>query len=157
MTTETPTFEIVLAEDNPADVTLVREALKEHGLECVLHVIQDGEQAIAFVESLDRDPNKPRLDLLLLDMHLPKRDGDEILERLRCTERYARTPVVVMTSSDSPQDHENAQKHAALHYFKKPLSLGEFMELGAIVRAILGGDGNHRLTSAEEKYREGAG
>ncbi|HEY1340441.1 MAG TPA: response regulator [Bryobacteraceae bacterium] len=131
--------EILLAEDNAADITLVREALREHRLDCALHVMRDGAQAIAFLERLDADPGEPRLDLVLVDMHLPKRDGEDILRRLRSTERYAQTPVIVMTASDSPDDRQRAEKHAALHYFRKPSSLTEFIELGAIVRSILGG------------------
>jgi CheY-like chemotaxis protein len=70
-------------------------------------------------------------------MHLPKHDGEDILRCLRSTERSARTPVVVMTSSDAPADHERAERHAALHYFRKPSDLEEFMSLGDIVRETL--------------------
>ena len=81
----------------------------------------------------------PGPDLLLLDMHLPKYDGEEILKRLRSTEHYAQIPVVVMTSSDAPHDHDRAQKHAAMFYFRKPSRLDEFIQLGVIVREILTG------------------
>jgi two-component system, chemotaxis family, response regulator Rcp1 len=145
MGTEVANFEIFLAEDNPADVVLVREALREHELDCTLHVTRDGEQAIAFLEGLDKNPQGHRLDLVLLDMHLPKRDGEEILKKLRSTERYAQTPVIIMTASELPDDRENAQKHAARHYFQKPTSLAEFLELGAIARSILT-DGKHSPT-----------
>ena len=94
-------FEILIAEDNPADVALVREALKIHDINCVLHVLRDGEQALALLDSLDRDPKTPRVDLLILDMHLPKHDGEDVLKRLRSTEHYAQTPVIVMTSQSS--------------------------------------------------------
>lgn len=137
MTTDESTFEILLAEDNPADATLVREALREHDLKCALHIIHDGAQAIEFIERLDQNPAAPRLDLMLLDMHLPKCDGEEILGRLRCTKRYARTPVIVMSASESPRDYENARRGEALHFFKKPTTLDEFLELGAIVRRII--------------------
>lgn len=137
MTTRTPTFEILLAEDNAADVMLVRTALAEQQIDCALHVMKDGAQAIAFIEKIDADRRQRPLDLLLLDMHLPKHDGEDILKRLRSTERNAQTPVIVMTASDSPRDKEKAQKHAALHYFKKPSDLSEFMQLGDIIRDIL--------------------
>ena len=135
VTTERAPFEILVAEDNPADVTLVREALKTQGLACALHVAKDGAQAIAFVEALDK--NGSGLDLVLLDMHLPKHDGQEILSRLRATERCGQTPVIVMTSSASPRDHEAAERHAALHYFQKPSTLAQFMQLGRIVQDVL--------------------
>ena len=91
----------------------------------VLHVARDGEEAIAFIENADNDSKVPGPDLLLLDMHLPKYDGEAILKRLRSTDRYAQIPVVVMTSSDAPQDHDRAQKHAAMFYFRKPSRLEE--------------------------------
>jgi CheY-like chemotaxis protein len=130
-------FEILIAEDNPADVALVREALKAHNIDCVLHVLRDGEQALALLDSLDRDPNVPRVDLLILDMHLPKHDGEEILKRLRSTERYAQTPVIVMTSYPSNSIEANATKHAAMFYFRKPSTLEELSELGSMVRNVL--------------------
>jgi len=88
---------------------------------------------------LDEDSKAPPIDLLLLDLHLPRRDGEDILRRLRSTERNAQTPVIVMTASDAPHDHQMAQKHAAIHYFRKPNSLVEFMQLGVIVRGVLTG------------------
>ena len=138
-------FEILIAEDNPADVALVREALKMHDINCVLHVLRDGEQALALLDSLDRDPKLPRVDLLMLDMHLPKHDGEEILKRLRSTEHYAQTPVIVMTSYPSNLIEANATKHAAMFYFRKPSTLDELSELGSMVRNVLAEDrGGHQ-------------
>lgn len=131
--------QILLAEDNPADVRLVREALREHKVHCDLRVISDGEEVVSFIEGLDQDLKYPCPDLLLLDMHLPKRDGNDVLNHLRASERCGRTRVVILTSSDAPSDHQVAEKHAALHYFRKPSSLGQFMQLGKIVRDVLSG------------------
>jgi CheY-like chemotaxis protein len=131
--------QIILAEDNPADVLLVREALAEHAISCDLRVIGDGEQAMKFIDQLDVDSKLPCPDLLLLDLHLPKRDGAEILTYLRASERCAQTPVVVLTSSDSPKDQARAEKNAAIHYFRKPSSLRQFMTLGAVVRELIYG------------------
>jgi CheY-like chemotaxis protein len=130
-------FEILIAEDNPADVTLVREALRIQNVNYVLHVLRDGEQALALLDSLDRDPKMPRVDLLILDMHLPKHDGEDILKRLRSTEHYAQTPVIVMTASSSSRIEETAAKHAAMFYFRKPSTLEELSELGSMVRDVL--------------------
>ena len=139
MGTETRPYQILLAEDSSADVGIVRIALRDQNLDHVLHVARDGEEAITFIEKADNDTKAPGPDLLLLDMHLPKYDGEAILKRLRSTERYAQIPVVVMTSSDAPQDHDKAQKHAAMFYFRKPSRLEEFIQLGVIVREILTG------------------
>ncbi len=155
MATETHPYHILLAEDSAADVGIVRIALRDQNLDHVLHVARDGEEAITFIEKADNDSKLPGPDLLLLDMHLPKYDGEAILKRLRSTERYAQIPVVIMTSSDAPQDHERAQKHAAMFYFRKPSRLDEFIQLGVIVREIL--TGKKPLTVAAAGPAEGGG
>jgi CheY-like chemotaxis protein len=140
MSLDSARFEILVAEDNPADVGLVREALKTHHVECALHVVSDGAQAIAFINRLDADPEASRLDLLLLDMHLPKHDGEDVLKCLRSTERYAQVPVIVMTGTVSPIVEKNATRYAALSYFRKPSKLDEFLELGLMIRRVLSGE-----------------
>ena len=137
MTVKEHPYQILLAEDSAADVSIVRMALRDQNFDHVLHVARDGEEAIAFIEKADNDSTAPGPDLLLLDMHLPRYNGEQILQRLRSTERYAQTPVVVMTSSAAPEDQARAQKHAALFYFQKPSRLDEFIQLGVIVRDIL--------------------
>jgi two-component system response regulator len=137
MATQDRPYHILLAEDSAADVGIVRIALRDQNLNHVLHVARDGEEEIAFRENADTDSRAPGLDLLLLDMHLPRYSGEQILHRLRSTERCAQTPVVVMTSSSAPEDQDQAQKHAALYYFRKPSRLEEFIKLGVIVRDIL--------------------
>ena len=138
-TTQDRPYHILLAEDSAADVGIVRIALRDQNLNHILHVSRDGEEALTFIEKADSDVNAPGPDLLLLDMHLPKYDGEAVFKRLRSTEHYAQIPVVVMTSSDAPQDHDRAQRHAALFYFRKPSRLEEFIQLGVIVREILTG------------------
>jgi len=132
------TNHILLAEDNAADELLVREALREHGVACDLHVVRDGAQAISFILHLDTNGSaEPRLDLLLLDMHLPRHDGDEILRTLRSTEHHSQKPVIVMSSSEAPRLRDTAHTHDALYFFHKPSSLDEFMLLGGIVKGVL--------------------
>jgi CheY-like chemotaxis protein len=128
---------ILLVEDNPADVFLVRRALTIPRIDCRITVAGDGEEAIRFIDRLDAS-SKPVLDLLLLDLHLPKCDGAEVLNHLRATEHCGKTPVVILTSSDSPKDHVNTVCPAPVDYFRKPSSLEEFMELGSIVEAVMG-------------------
>jgi CheY-like chemotaxis protein len=129
---------ILLAEDNPADVLLVREALEDRALNCELQVITDGQRVVQFIEQIDSDHALPCPQLVLLDLHLPKRNGEEILKSLRASERCGQTPVVILTASESPDDEANATRHAALHYFRKTTSLEEFMKLGDVVHDILG-------------------
>jgi CheY-like chemotaxis protein len=86
---------------------------------------------------LDLDSKLPCPDLLLLDLHLPKRNGTEILEHLRASKRCGQTPVIVFTSSDWLGDQQNDGKDAAVHYFRKSASLSQFMQLGKIVKEIV--------------------
>jgi CheY-like chemotaxis protein len=137
VTLRSPVKQIVLVEDNPADAMLVQMALESSGVSFKLHVLDDGDKALTFIEESDANPVAAPIDLLLLDLHLPKRDGEEILKRLRLSERYAQTPVIVMTASDAPRDHAQAQRHDAMHYFRKPSTLAEYMQLGVIVANLL--------------------
>jgi len=129
-------YHIVLAEDNPADVGLVRVALREHAVDCDLRVISDGEAVVSFINGLDRDSELPCPDLVLLDLHLPKRDGNEILRHLRASERCWRTPVVMLTSSDARLDRQH-EKKATTHYFQKSSSLDQFLQLGRMVKEVI--------------------
>lgn len=105
---------ILLAEDNSADIELVREALEDLAIAYELHVVEDGERAMDFIQSIDRDATLPCPKLFLLDLHLPKRDGQEVLRCLRASERCGQTPVVILTSADSPSDRETATRNAVL-------------------------------------------
>jgi len=128
---------ILLAEDNSADIELVREALEDRAIAFELQVVEDGERAMDFIERIDRDSTLRCPKVFLLDLHLPKRNGEEILRRLRASERCGQTPVVILTSSDSPSDRETATRNAALHYFRKPSTLEQYMQLGDVVENII--------------------
>jgi len=129
---------ILLAEDNSADIELVREALEDRAIAFELQVVEDGERAMDFIERIDRDSTLGCPKVFLLDLHLPKRNGEEVLRRLRASERCGQTPVVILTSSDSPGDRETATRNAALHYFRKPSTLEQYMQLGDVVKNIIG-------------------
>jgi len=131
------TATILLAEDNPGDVFLVRRALEKHGLKAGLVVMEDGQAAMKYLESIDSDPTTVCPDLFLLDMNLPRANGGQILERIRQSPRCEETPIIVVTSSDSPADRDLAKKLGAAHYFEKPSDLTGYMELGGIVRQLL--------------------
>ena len=130
-------FQIVLVEDAGPDVFLVREALRQSGLEFDLRVFEDGEQAAEFIAGLDRDQTVPCPDLLLLDLNLPKKDGEQVLARLRQSSRCARAPVLIVTSSDSPDDKARVARLGATQYFRKPSQLDDFMKLGPLVKDLL--------------------
>ena len=136
MTTETRPFEILLAEDIEGDAELIREALKQHHIDCSLHIVSDGARAIEFINGIGTGPRVPPLDLLLLDLRLPICDGDEVLTRLRSSERYAHTPVIVMTGLRSSAVREKTSRHDGTLFFEKPSTLEEFLQLGSM-RGVL--------------------
>ena len=119
---------ILLAEDNPADVYLIEEALREHEVDFKLDVAQDGEQALAVLAD-----GIAKFDLVLLDLNMPKRGGSEVLEKLRGKS----TPVVILTSSDSPTDRMQAMELGATHYIRKPTGLDDFLAIGAVIKDIV--------------------
>jgi len=127
---------IVLVEDNPGDVRLVREAFYEHGLDYDLTVLADGERALRLIERLDRE-RIPCPDLLLLDIGLPKHGGFEILQRMRASEYCAHVPVVILTSSNAQKDRDTAAKLGVTRYIRKPTRLDEFIRLGGVFKEIL--------------------
>jgi len=137
MSAEKKPYEILVAEDNPADIGLVREALRKYEVDCSLNLVYDGAQAIVYINRLHADPETPQLDLILLDMQLPKRTGAEVLRYIRSTERYSRIPVIVMTGGDSTRAGETAESDPGVSYFRKPCDLNAFLELGLMVRRIL--------------------
>ncbi len=130
-------FSILVVEDNKPDVFLVREALDARGIAYELHHVEDGDKAIDFIRQCDQQESAPCPDLLLLDMNLPKREGDEVLRETKRSRSCCEVPVIIFTSSDSPADRERVAALGATRYFRKPSDLDEFMVLGAIVQELL--------------------
>lgn len=127
---------ILVAEDNPADVYLIREALREHGVDCDVLVLKDGAEALHYVSQFDKDHSTFCPELFILDLHLPKHDGEEVLSLLRTSERCGKIPVIVMSSSDAPFHRNIARHHEAVQFFRKPRDLSQFMEIGTIVKTF---------------------
>jgi two-component system, chemotaxis family, response regulator Rcp1 len=130
-------FTILLAEDNPGDVFLVRRALEKHDIECKVIVVEDGQAALHFMEQADADDQVVCPDLVLLDLNLPRATGSRVLTRIRQSPRCVGIPIIIITSSDSPLDRESAARLGATGYFQKPGDLAGFMQLGRIVREAL--------------------
>lgn len=130
------TLNLLLAEDNLPDVLLVREAIKNEKLPLEIYTAPDGEKAIDFFVKADSDPNAPCPHVLLLDLNLPKVDGFEVLRRIRASNRCRDIPVLVVTSSDSPDDRRQAASLGA-GYFRKPITYDEFAKIGPILRQFL--------------------
>jgi DNA-binding response OmpR family regulator len=116
---------------------LVREALEEHGIDGELFVLADGEIAIEFIRSLDAQRAECP-DLIILDLNLPKIAGREVLECVRHSVTCGRVPVVVLSSSDAPDDRAETTRLGASRYIRKPMRLEDFLSLGAVFKGMLG-------------------
>ena len=129
---------LLLVEDSPADVYLVKEAMRAEGSPFHLEVADNGETAIEILDRVDADATEPAPGLLLLDLNVPRKDGTQVLERLRHSPRCGEIPVIMISSSDSPAERQRAFALGVTEYFRKPSNLNEFMQLGKLVRRLYG-------------------
>ena len=125
--------EILMVEDNPGDVGLTREALRESGLLNHVSVVKNGVEAMAYLRREGEYGDAARPDLILLDLNLPKKDGREVLAEIKADARLRRIPVVVLTTSSAEKDILEAYDLHANCYITKPVNLDQF---SAVVRAI---------------------
>jgi CheY-like chemotaxis protein len=128
-------IEILLVEDNPGDVRLTVEALRDNKVRNNMIVAQDGAEAMAILRREGQYADSPRPDLILLDLNLPKIDGREVLRRIKDDQKLRVIPVVILTSSTDEQDVLKAYGLHANCYVAKPIELQQFME---VVRSIEG-------------------
>ncbi|MER3432855.1 MAG: response regulator [Leptolyngbya sp. ERB_1_1] len=126
-------IEILLVEDNPGDVRLTEEVLKEGKIFNHLSVVEDGVQAIELLNKQEKFVCAPRPDLILLDLNLPRKDGREVLEEIKFSSEFRRIPVVVLTTSQSEDDILRAYNFHANCYITKPIDLEQFIK---VVRSI---------------------
>lgn len=126
-------IDILLVEDNPGDVRLTVEALKEDKLQNNLHVVKNGIEAMAFLCQEREYAGAPRPDLILLDLNLPKKDGREVLEEIKADESLKRIPVVILTTSQAEEDVLKTYDLHANCYITKPVNLEQFIK---VVRSI---------------------
>lgn len=121
-------FELLLVEDSPLDVELVKEALDSWGKVVRLNVVSDGDQAIRFLRRESPFTNASRPNLVILDLNLPKRSGVEVLEEMKKDGKTSSIPVVVLTTSDRDADVSRAYALHANCYLTKPLEVNDFLE-----------------------------
>ena len=122
-------IEILLVEDNPGDVRLTREALKDGKIINKLHVAEDGVEALAFLRREGKYHNAVRPELILLDLNLPKKDGREVLAEIKADKELKRIPVVILTSSAAEQDIVKSYNLHANCYVTKPVDLDQFINV----------------------------
>jgi chemotaxis family two-component system response regulator Rcp1 len=124
---------ILLVEDNPGDVRLTAEALKEAKVHNTLHVVEDGAEAMDFLRRAGRYGNAPRPDVVLLDLNLPKKDGRQVLAEMKADEGLKRIPVVILTTSQAEQDILTTYNLHANCYITKPVDLDQFIKVVQII------------------------
>lgn len=120
-------FDILLVEDSPGDVFLTQEAFREGRLAHRLWVVEDGEEAIEFLQRKGRHKNAPQPDLILLDLNLPRKDGREVLAEVKEDPVLRRIPTIVLTTSHSHQDIARAYDLHANCYLTKPIQMDDFL------------------------------
>jgi chemotaxis family two-component system response regulator Rcp1 len=121
--------EILLVEDNPADVRLTQEALKEGKVFNNLHWSKDGVEALEFLRRQGKHAGAPRPDIILLDLNLPKKDGREVLFEIKNDDQLKRIPVVILTTSKAEEDVLKTYNLHANCYVTKPVDLEQFIRV----------------------------
>ncbi len=121
--------EFLLAEDNPGDVRLTQEALRESKIRNNLNVVTDGMEAIAFLRRQGKYADAPTPDVVLLDLNLPRKDGREVLAEIKSDPLLKRIPVVIITSSEAEQDILRTYELHANCYVTKPVDLDQFIKV----------------------------
>ncbi len=119
--------EILLVEDNPGDVRLTKEALKEGKVYSTLHWAKDGVEALEFLRRQGKFPDVPRPDIILLDLNLPKKDGREVLSEIKNDDALKCIPVVILTTSKAEEDVLRSYELHANCYVTKPVDLEKFI------------------------------
>lgn len=125
--------DILLVEDNPADIRLTREALKENKIVNTLAVALDGVEAMKYLHKQGKYSKVTKPDLILLDLNLPKKDGREVLAELKQDNNLKRIPVVILTSSQAEEDILKSYNLHANCYITKPVDFDQFLK---VVNAI---------------------
>jgi chemotaxis family two-component system response regulator Rcp1 len=122
-------IEILLVEDNPGDVRLTKEALKDAKVKNNLHPVGDGVEAMAFLHQQGQYADSPRPDVILLDLNLPKKDGREVLAEIKEDPKLKRIPVVIVTTSKAEQDIVQTYDLHANCYINKPVDFNQFIKV----------------------------
>ena len=125
---------LLIVEDNPTDVMILRRALREHGLSVEIVVVDDGDKAVEYLRNC-HDEQIPHL--VVIDINLPKRDGIEVLRNCRSRPCLVDTKTLVFTSSDEPSDHSRSEMLGVDAYIRKPTRLDDFAGVVNTIRNLL--------------------
>lgn len=127
-------IEILLVEDNPSDARLTIESFRNADIENNLHVVEDGELAIEFLEQRGAYENVPRPDIILLDLNLPKKNGIEVLADIKANVKLRRIPVAILTTSENEDDIHKTYDLGANCYITKPVDFEEFIRVAKTIQ-----------------------
>jgi CheY-like chemotaxis protein len=130
-------FQVLLVDDNPDDIDLLRKGLKQSEVDCETTVISDGAEALAFARGQGKYAGSAAPDLTVIDLNLPKHGGIEILRAVRLNKDLQHLPVVIITSSASPREKLQAADLNVAAFITKPFDLEEFLEIGETLRSVL--------------------
>ena len=122
-------IEILLVEDNPGDVRLTMEDFTDTKVRNSLSVVEDGEEALAFLHREGKHVDAPRPDIILLDLNLPKKDGREVLVEIKADQNLRRIPVVILSTSQAEEDILRTHDLHANCYVTKPVDLDQFIKV----------------------------
>ncbi|RXA20757.1 response regulator [Methanosarcina sp. MSH10X1] len=122
-------IEILLVEDSKGDIGLIEEVFEDAKIGNILHIVEDGEEAIAFLRGEGQFSGVPRPDIILLDLNLPKKDGREVLEEVKGDDELKNIPVVVLTTSKAEEDILKSYNLHANAYITKPVDFDQFIKV----------------------------
>jgi CheY-like chemotaxis protein len=125
--------DVLLVEDDPGDVVLIKEAFEFNKVHNALHTVADGVEALDFLYRRGAHARAPRPDLVLLDLNLPRKDGREVLEEVKADPDLRTIPIVVLTTSEAEEDILRSYELHANAYVTKPVDFDRFIE---VVRLI---------------------
>lgn len=124
----TKKFNVLIVEDNPADIRLVKEAFKESEVDTEIYIVKDGVEAMEFLNHGIEHEDVSLPDLILLDLNLPRKDGREVLKEIKENNKLKYIPVVILTTSSSEEDVYETYLNHANSYIVKPANIGRFIE-----------------------------
>ena len=126
---ETMSIDVLLVEDSPSDAKLTAKTFQKAKVLNTLHIVEDGVEAIAFLNQTGPYKESPRPDLILLDLNLPKKDGRQVLEEIKADPKLQNIPVVILTTSEAEEDILKSYKLRANCYITKPVTLQQFVRV----------------------------
>ncbi len=129
-------IEVLLVEDSPADIRLTQEAMKESKFIVNMNIAHDGVEAMEYLRKQNQHADKPRPDLILLDLNMPKMDGREVLKAVKQDPALCSIPIVILTISNAEEDILMTYEHHANCYIRKPLDLNQFIEIVKKIEAF---------------------